>query len=75
MERKCPKCSHEMEIGFLLSGGHMFGPRQTWIAGTPELNWAGGLKYEHKPWAPTETWLCKSCGYLESYALLQKDTG
>jgi hypothetical protein len=74
LERKCPKCSHEMAIGFLLDRGHTSYMPLQWIDGAPEFSWTGSVKYQNRPWAQTETWVCKSCGYLESYALLKKDT-
>lgn len=74
MERKCPKCSGEMEIGFLQDRGVtnvMRVPKflpVAWIAGVPEFDWAGNVKYKDRPSIPTETWRCTGCGYLESYA-------
>jgi len=80
VERKCPKCSGEMEVGFLLDRGYSSFPQMAtsqtveWIAGTPELSWIGNVKYKDRPSVPTETWCCMSCGYLESYAPRTQNT-
>jgi hypothetical protein len=63
-----------MEVGYLLDRGHTNFQQLTWIAGAPEFRGTGNVKYEDKPRIQTDTWRCKSCGYLESYALLKKDT-
>ena len=60
---KCPRCTGEMEVGFLLGRMQV----EKWVSGPPERNWIGGVKMNTRSF-PVETWRCKSCGYLESYA-------
>ena len=75
MDRKCPKCSSEMEVGYLLDRSQASYQPLQWIAGEPEFGLFGSVKYQGKPWAPTESWICKRCGYLEMYARLKKEEG
>ena len=64
---KCLRCSGEMEVGFLLDRMHSGAQAAEWISGPPEKKWIGGVKTNTRSF-PVETWRCKSCGYLESYA-------
>jgi hypothetical protein len=56
-----------MEVGFLLELTYGAALPTRWITGAPEKRWIGGVKTD-KQWYGVETWRCKSCGYLESYA-------
>jgi hypothetical protein len=59
----CPKCSGEMEKGFLGDKSDLANEvRQCW--GTGISITGGGLDNSH----PVTTYRCTSCGYLESYA-------
>jgi hypothetical protein len=66
--RKCSKCSGEMETGFVLDRTHVHIFPATWADGLVELNWLGGFKPGNRKFYRVETWRCKDCGYLESYA-------
>lgn len=69
--RKCSKCSGEMEIGFLPDRSYAVVLPAVWVAGFPERKWIGGLKVTDRPAYRVETWRCKGCGNLESYAQTQ----
>jgi len=56
---KCPKCKGEMEKGYVTLQG--YGRIIRWGR---EFNWLGVLKGEKS----IDTFCCKNCGYLESYA-------
>ena len=66
--KKCPKCSAEMEPGFLLGSGRNWYRPAEWFEGPPEINWLGGLKLRGKRRFRVESWRCKKCGFLEHYA-------
>ncbi len=58
---KCPKCSGEMEEGFVKGFGDS-NVRNKW--GKDGLNWRGRVKNGKD----IIVYRCKSCGYLEDYA-------
>lgn len=63
--KKCPKCTSEMEIGFMLdsgSWGTAIPQQQVWMEGE-ELTLVSNGKQR-----TAQTFRCKVCGYLESYA-------
>jgi len=64
----CPKCSGEMEQGFVIEHSEA-GYRVTeWAAGAPKARWilpGAKLPKEH---IPIGSFRCSSCGFLESYA-------
>jgi predicted Zn-ribbon and HTH transcriptional regulator len=60
---KCPKCSAEMEEGFILE--HRQPVR--WIAGKAETSISGDVKSSGEQ-RRIESYRCIGCGYLESYA-------
>jgi predicted nucleic-acid-binding Zn-ribbon protein len=72
--KKCPKCSAEMESGFLLARGTNFYRPAEWFEGEPEVNWAGGLKLRDKRRFRIESWRCRRCGFLEQYARQEMDS-
>jgi predicted nucleic-acid-binding Zn-ribbon protein len=62
---KCPKCSGDMEYGFVVDRGH--GSNifvSAWQQGMPQQDWTIVKADNPKPIA---TFHCKKCGYLESY--------
>ena len=66
----CPKCAHEMELGFVLDkgyGGDYVLPPE-WAEGAPVKSIWTGVKMKDKQRLPIATYRCRSCGYLESYA-------
>jgi ribosomal protein S27AE len=73
--RTCPKCSKTMEQGLLADHSHYGLPvRQTWIAGEPRKGMLGGEKMPKGREIKITTWMCGSCGYLESYAERSKSS-
>ena len=64
----CPRCSGQMEEGFLVDEG--YGSRTTaqWVAGKPEKSIWVGIKLRGKTKLGVATYRCRRCGYLESYA-------
>jgi predicted nucleic-acid-binding Zn-ribbon protein len=65
-KKNCPKCSGDMEEGFVVD--HSYGTRSVseWSEGPPESSVWSGLKVK-EPKA-ISTFCCIQCGYLESYA-------
>ncbi len=64
----CPKCTGNMEEGFLLDVTRGANRQATWVQGRPELSFWTGLKIKGKPQRRVTTLRCTRCGYLESYA-------
>jgi hypothetical protein len=72
-DRKCAKCSGEMEIGFLRDRA---GPGRfkrisgtvEWFAGLPQPSSDGSIKTRSKTRFRIDVFRCKNCGYLEHYA-------
>jgi hypothetical protein len=69
LERKCSKCSGDMELGFIVDKSRESWLPSEWIEGPPEINWYGSIKTKDRNTFWTEAWRCKSCGFLEFYAL------
>ncbi len=40
----------------------------TWVSGKPVSSRWTGIKLKGATQLPVETWRCRNCGYLESYA-------
>ena len=64
----CPKCAGTMEGGFTLDQGHGTYAVAEWVAGAPEKSMWTGIKLRKKTRLRVETWRCRRCGFLESYA-------
>jgi hypothetical protein len=51
-ELKCPKCSEEMEVGYIpdyfRDGSEAYIKPGLWVEGYPEKHWFGGLKVKSK---------------------------
>lgn len=64
MERNlaCPRCDSPMELGHLADR-----IANCWTKGAPPKGILASIK-SSEPSIETETYRCKSCGYLESYA-------
>jgi predicted nucleic-acid-binding Zn-ribbon protein len=68
-QRQCPKCSGEMEGGFILDHTNNASARvETWVEGEPTKSFWTGLKIKDRHQHSVTTYRCDSCGYLESYA-------
>ena len=58
-----------MEEGYLLETKHGNSRDQTkWVEGEPERSFFLGLKLKGHAVLTVETFRCKRCGFLESYA-------
>lgn len=65
----CPKCSGAMERGYVVDFGDGGQAKVSgWIEGEPEKSIWTGLKMKDRARYDVETWRCRRCGYLESYA-------
>ena len=67
-DRKCSRCSGTMETGLLLDRTQAQLYPAVWADGPVKRNWLGGFKESDNSLYRVETWRCKDCGYLESYA-------
>jgi hypothetical protein len=67
---KCPKCSGQMESGFMMDHAHGSGELQArWLEGKPVPRFFfDGVKVGDKEPIPVTTYRCQGCGYLESFA-------
>jgi predicted nucleic-acid-binding Zn-ribbon protein len=61
---KCPKCSADMQDGFLLEQKLPL----RWITGTPEASVFGNIKVHDRDQRQVEGYRCVQCGYLELFA-------
>ncbi len=68
MSIQCSKCNSAMEEGFLLEIGDTLSS-QKWVVDKPEKSLFMGLKLKGKAAYDVNTFRCRACGYLESYAL------
>ncbi len=65
----CPKCSSEMEGGFIADYSHGGEIRPSdWVEGEPVKSFWYGTKIFDKKQFRVETYRCVRCGFLESYA-------
>jgi hypothetical protein len=69
----CPKCSGTLVRGFVVDTAHGTHVVPTWVEGAPERSIWTGLKLTGRPRSEIATWRCKSCGFLENYALAAPD--
>ena len=68
----CPKCSSEMENGFVVDYGDYGSARPSgWIEGEPVKSFWTGTKVSGKKIYEVKTFRCVRCGFLESYAAEQ----
>ena len=71
---ECPKCNAVMEEGFIMD--LVYGNAKTvsqWVEGEPERSFWTGLKTNDRDKFQVATYRCIRCGYLESYALQERD--
>src|SRR5262245_54714914 len=61
----CPKCGASMEAEFIPDYTHGGILRSEWVRGKPEFNWLGALKNKENLFITA--YLCRTCGYVESY--------
>lgn len=68
MMRDCPKCaSSQIEEGFILDQGYGEKHVAAFQKGEPDKRW-WGLKAPKSERLNVQSYRCKRCGYLESYA-------
>src|ERR1700722_15332795 len=68
---RCPKCSDEMQQGFVADVSTSAHLVSHWYPGPPLKSFWSGTKgpgSHPEQLVPIGTFRCKSCGYLESYA-------
>ena len=67
---RCSECGGETELGVLLDVAEATVLKQTWMRGIPKKAWLGaGIKVKRDQCLTVDTYRCKACGYLKSYAL------
>ncbi len=68
VKSNCPKCSGQMEQGFVIDNGYRVPIVSEWTAGAgpPQWSfWTGKIKSVTRQ---ITTYRCTKCGFLESYA-------
>jgi hypothetical protein len=67
---RCPKCSGDMEPGFIVDRAHANLNRQAaWVEGVATAGfWPDSVKMRGREALPVTTFRCHRCGYLESFA-------
>ncbi len=65
----CPKCSGQMEEGFVLDQTYGANVQATWVEGPATRSFWTGVKLKGRERVPVTTLRCVRCGYLESYAM------
>lgn len=67
---RCPKCSGQMEEGFVLDRTYGANLQTLWVEGPPTTSFWTGVKMKGREQLPVTTFRCSKCGYLESFAPL-----
>ena len=67
----CPKCQTTMDEGFVLDDTHGGTLQSKWAEGKPRTSFWLGVRVPRKDRHPVSTFRCPSCGYLESYAIIE----
>jgi predicted nucleic-acid-binding Zn-ribbon protein len=65
---RCPKCSSQMEQGYVIDNTYGALIVSHWAAGAPRKSFWTGTKRSKEKQIPIGTYRCSSCGYLEAYA-------
>lgn len=60
-----------MEIGFGIDKDHGGVQPSRWLKGTPKSSWWNGTDTSGRDCHAVAMWRCKSCGFLELYAVEQ----
>lgn len=70
-ESRCPKCKGEMQEGFIVdrADSPRSGLVSSWVAGEPKKSSLEGVDVDGKTLYPVQSFRCRGCGYLESYAI------
>jgi rubredoxin len=64
----CPKCSVQLQEGFLLDRTRNDRVSTEWVEGRPERSFWTGLRLKGKTRLRIASWRCPRCGFLELYA-------
>jgi hypothetical protein len=72
---ECLRCRAPMEAGFVPDNTHAGLQEQKWSPGEPEPSFWMGMKLKSDSVIPVRTLRCTKCGYLESYAIRQSNSG
>jgi hypothetical protein len=64
----CPKCSGQMEEGFVLDRTYGANLQASWVEGVPAPSFWTGVKMKAQEQLPVTTFRCSTCGYLEPFA-------
>ena len=64
----CPRCSGQLEPGYMVDEGYGTRSVAKWVAGEPVKSMWTGLKLRGRDKLDVSTYRCRRCGYLESYA-------
>lgn len=67
-DKRCPKCSKEMEEGFIADATYGGVVTSKWVEGEPEKSFWTGTKTKGKRQVEVHSFRCPNCGFLESYA-------
>lgn len=66
---RCPECGGEMEQGFIPDVAEGKTLQQQWVRGEPRRKWwVLGIYIKAGEAQRVETYRCKNCGLLKSYA-------
>jgi hypothetical protein len=69
----CPKCNSRMEEGFVVDHGHGSSVQQAeWAEGKPVKSF-WGMTVKGKRRFTVTTLRCTRCGFLESFAVTEKE--
>lgn len=73
MELKCQRCGDRMEAGYVLDSIATQTKPETWVEGEkPKSVWESLTNDTNKKTYEVEVFRCGGCGYLESYAKVEK---
>lgn len=69
--KTCPKCSANMENGFVIDATEGGLLQAQWAEGEPKKSFWLGVLVKKAERHPITTYRCANCGYLESYAVIE----
>lgn len=64
----CPRCSIQLQEGYLLDEARNQRTPTDWIEGKPERSFWTGLKLKGRARLRVASWRCPRCGLLELHA-------
>ena len=66
--QRCGKCGGEMTEGFLIDNQRQAVRGVQWAEGAPSYWFLDVLRMKGRTRLPVESWRCRKCGLLESFA-------